>query len=71
MSERPRYLIGGADWPDYWTDRDAADAADAADDAHRQDDDAGPETWPDVEWSTEQTFAGEFGAETAFGEHID
>lgn len=61
MSDHHR--IGGTPYPPRWSDPDLADAADDADDAHRQeaDDPFHPENWPDVEWSADQTHAGEFG----------
>ena len=60
--------IDGPRWPEYprpfrWSDEETADIADATDDARRQ--------AVDVEWSTEQTFVGEFGDLNAFGDPID
>jgi hypothetical protein len=54
--------VGGDEWPHTWDDDDLPDPVD---------DDPNPENWPDVEWSTEQTFVGEFGYFTAFGDPID
>ena len=57
MSDRPRYFPFL-----HWDDDDIPAPVDDA--LH-------PETWPDVEWSTEQDHAGEFGAYTAFGDPND
>ena len=51
-------------WPDLypprrWTDEDVADIDDATDAAH------------EAEWSTDQTFVGEFGDLDAFGDPRD
>lgn len=60
----------GFPYPRPWADEDAADEHDAwVDEQWIVDEhDQGP---LDVEWSTEQTFAGEFGTHTAFGEAIE
>lgn len=60
---RPRY-IGGEVWP-RWADADFDNDIPApADERH-------PEWRHDTEWSTDQSFHGEFGYETAFGEPIE